>query len=316
MWKNRRVLVTGATGLLGGHLVEKLLEEGSEVTAIVRDFVPHSRYNLLPLPVNEVYGDIENFDYVSRTINEYQIQTVFHLAAQTQVRVANVNPLPTMRTNIMGTVNILEAARINKVNHVIVASIDKAYGASKVLPYDEGVPLRGSNPYDVSKSCADLLAQSYRKTYGMDIGITRCGNLFGPGDLNFDRLIPYTIRQLLEDEPVIIRSDGTMIRDYFYVKDAVHAYMCLAERVDHLHSSENYIYNFSYGQPMTVLQVVKFIAKLMGVEVLPRIQDQANNEIQEQHLDSSLAWNELKWEPIWTMGSALQQTIQWYKENL
>jgi CDP-glucose 4,6-dehydratase len=318
MWKNRKVLVTGATGLLGSHMVQELQEQKANVVCIVRDWVPDARFNNLAIMVNatEVRGNIEDFDLVNRTINEYQIQTVFHLAAQTQVGVANKNPIPTFKTNIMGTINVLEACRINQVEQVVIASSDKAYGSCDKLPYDENTPLHGDHPYDVSKSCADLIAQSYRNTYGLNVGITRCGNLFGPGDLNFNRLIPSTIRSLLNDEAPVIRSDGTMVRDYFYVKDAVLAYLTLAQEMMNMTCPNNSTFNFSYGVPCSVLDIVTTIQIIMGTRKKPVILNQASNEIQEQYLDSSRAEKFLGWKPKWGVYEALEETIQWYKENL
>lgn len=312
MWKNRRVLVTGATGLLGSHMVRELFDREAEIVIVKRDQMRDS-YLESDFVSHVAYGDVEDYAFVNRVVNEYQVQTIFHLAAQTQVGVANRNPLPTLRTNIMGTVNVLEAARINGTEQVIVASSDKAYGRAPYLPYDENTPLRGEHPYDVSKSCADLIAQSYRKTFSLDmsVAITRCGNLFGPGDLNYNRLIPGTIRSLLMGEAPQIRSDGKMVRDYFYVKDAVHAYLTLAEKLEDLFCYE---FNFSYGMPMNVLRMVEMIQQVMGTNLTPKILNQASNEIQEQYLDSHLAQRWLNWEPQWTMEDALRETVAWYKE--
>lgn len=318
-WKNRRVLVTGATGLLGSHLIEWLNNADANIVAIVRDFIPNSHYLAGPA-VDEVTGDVEDFKLVNRTISEYQVDMIFHLAAQTQVQIANRNPMSTFSTNIMGTVNVLEAARINNVKAVIVASSDKAYGCSPYLPYNEETPLRGIYPYDVSKSCVDLIAQSYAKTYHMNIGITRCGNLFGPGDLNFNRLIPGTIQSILSGQQPVIRSDGTMTRDYFYVKDAVDAYTTLMQRVFPKENTVSintcHIYNFSYGRPYTVYDMVMMISKIMSYKEFPVILNEASHEIQEQYLDSSNADAFLHWQPKWKIEDALKETIEWYKENL
>lgn len=316
MWKNRSVLITGASGLVGSHMLDELTNQKANIVCLLRDWIPASRYyrRSVIIETNEAYGDVEDFDLVSRVINEYQVQTVFHLAAQTQVGIANKNPLPTLRTNIMGTVNVLEACRINKVEQVLIASSDKAYGDHVWLPYDETTPLRGLHPYDVSKSCTDLIAQTYAKSYGLQVGITRCGNLFGPGDLNFNRLIPGTIQSLLAKEAPIIRSDGLMTRDYFYVKDAVHAYMMLAEYI-HQKGITPGIYNFSYGKPYSTLQMVELIQRVMGTNLVPVIQNQASNEIKEQFLNSAKAREEIKWSPKWTLEQALKETVEWYKVN-
>lgn len=315
MWNNRNVLVTGATGLLGSHLVEELINRGARVVSLVRDYVPHSRYYEKHTIIDSicVNGDVEDYYLMERIMNEYQIQTVFHLAAQTQVGIANRDPHPTLKTNIMGTINILEAARKLDIEQVVIASSDKAYGEAVRLPYDEQTPLRGKFPYDVSKTCADQIAQMYGYTYTMNVGITRCGNLFGPGDLNYNRLIPGTIKAILEHHPPIIRSDGKMTRDYFYVKDAVLAYLKLAEKMEDWIGSHEY--NFSYGKPCSVLGMVNLIRRIMDAPSYsqPIIQNNASNEIPEQYLDSSKARRQLEWQPKWDLESALEETIDWYK---
>ncbi len=234
-WSNRTVFVTGATGLLGSWLVKSLLERNASVVALVRDWIPESelvRSDALS-QIKIVRGDLADRDLLERVTGEYEVETVFHLAAQTIVGIANRNPISTFEANIRGTWNLLEACRRSPaVRQVIVASSDKAYGINEELPYSEDTPLRGSHPYDVSKSCADLIAQSYFKSFDTPVCITRCGNLYGGGDLNWNRLIPGTIRSALRDESPIIRSDGSYIRDYFYVADGALAYLHLAELMD------------------------------------------------------------------------------------
>lgn len=321
-WKGRKVFITGATGLLGAHLVDYLSQLGAECVCLIRDYVPTARFYSLGWtnPV-QVRGDVNDFNVVNRIINEYQIETVFHLAAQTQVGVANKNPIPTLQTNIMGTINVLEACRLNSnVEEVIVASSDKAYGSAPVLPYSEDTPLHGLHPYDVSKSCADLIAQTYRNTYSLNVGVTRCGNLFGPGDLNFNRLVPGTIRDLLSGRPPTIRSDGKMIRDYFYVKDAVLAYKWLAEWLhkepNQVHLPETvFCFNFSSGSPLTVLELVDLIQMCLETHFEPVILNQATYEISKQYLDSSLA-RAFGWKPQWHRETALIETVAWYRNYL
>ena len=231
-WRDRNVFVTGATGLLGSWLVETLLKARANVVGLVRDWVPQSRlFNRnLDQRLIMVRGAVEDFYTLERTLNEYEIDTVFHLAAQTLVEIANRNPLSTFETNVRGTWNLLEACRrVPTVRRIVLASSDKAYGDQKALPYSEEAPLQGSHPYDVSKSCADLIAAAYFKTYGLPVCVTRCGNFYGGGDLNFSRVVPGTIRSVLSDERPVIRSDGASLREFIFVENAVSAYMTLAE---------------------------------------------------------------------------------------
>lgn len=233
-WNNKNVFVTGGTGFLGSYLVKKLVNSGANVTVLVRDSIPKSNMYIGEeyKSISVVSGKLEDYDIFERILGEYEIDTIFHLAAQAIVGVANKNPLGTFSSNIQGTWNVLEAARRSPlVKQIIVASSDKAYGDQEKLPYDENMPLQGKHPYDVSKSCTDLIAQTYYETYKLPVCITRCGNLYGGGDLNFNRIIPQTIQLVLNGEAPVIRSDGSFIRDYFYVEDAVDAYIALAEKV-------------------------------------------------------------------------------------
>lgn len=310
-WRDRPVLVTGATGLLGGHLVEALQARGAMVVTLVRDQIV---YRGAPGDA-EVCGDVTDQALVERVLAEYDIQTVFHLAAQTQVQVANNSPVGTFDSNIRGTWSVLEACRRVGVEQIVVASSDKAYGQSP-MPYDESTPLDPAYPYDVSKACADLIARAYAHTYNMPVCVTRCGNLYGPGDLNWQRLIPGTIRSLLYGEMPIIRSNGSLSRDYFYVEDAAQAYLHLAERMDDDPSIHGWAFNFSAGLPVTVLGMVGQIAKAMGLNVAVDIRDTAKGEIQSQHLDCSWAKERLDWEPQWTRHDALAKTAAWYRTYL
>jgi CDP-glucose 4,6-dehydratase len=313
-WRGRPVFVTGATGLLGSWLVEALAERGASVTCLVRDWVSRSR--LLQSgalsSINIVRGELEDHDLLTRVLNEYEIDTVFHLGAQTIVGTASRSALSTFESNVRGTWNLLEACKTcsKLVKRVLVASSDKAYGAHEHLPYTEDMPLQGRFPYDVSKSCADLIALSYFHTYRLPVAITRCGNLFGGGDLNFNRLIPGTIRSVLHDEAPIIRSDGTFIRDYFYVRDAVEAYLQLAERLPEFAGQA---FNFGNETPLSVLEVVQQILAAMDAGSLrPVILNEASHEIPRQYLDCSKARQLLEWSPRFGMEQGLRETIEWY----
>jgi len=299
LWRHRRVLVTGATGLLGGWLVESLLARGAHVVAIVRDGVPRSRLirERIVERVDVASGDVTDYVFVERVLAEYEIECVFHLAAQTIVGIANRAPLSTFETNVRGTWNVLEAARrVPTLQQVVVASSDKAYGDHDTLPYDETAPLLGRHPYDVSKSAADLIAQSYWHTFGLRVAVTRCGNLFGGGDLNWNRIVPGTIRSALAGERPVIRSDGRLIRDYLYVEDAVDAYLLVAEALaegDHVEGI-----NVSYEQPQTVLEIVERILRRLGrTDLRPDIRDEAAGEIRDQYLNASRARKLLGWTP-------------------
>lgn len=319
-WRERNVFVTGASGLLGSWLTEELVRRGARVTCLVRDWVPESRLmesNLLAR-VRTVRGELEDYQVLLRALNEYEIDTVFHLGAQTIVGTASRSALSTFEANIRGTWNLLEAAKQcgRILQRVIVASSDKAYGSHDVLPYTEDAPLQGRFPYDVSKSCTDLIAFSYYHTYRLPVAVTRCGNLFGGGDLNFNRLIPGTIRSALFDESPIIRSDGTFVRDYFYVRDAVEAYLQLAERLP----DEKFVgqaFNFGTETPMSVIDLVQHMLGLMGKSHLePRILNEASHEIPRQYLDCAKARRMMGWRPSFTMDEGLRETIEWYRERL
>jgi CDP-glucose 4,6-dehydratase len=315
-WRHRRVFVTGATGLLGSEMVATLVARGAEVTCLVRDWVPASRLlsSGVAAETNVVCGDLIDADLLVRAINEYEIDTVFHLGAQAIVGAASRSPVGTFDTNIRGTWNLLEACRLNAtlVKRVIVASSDKAYGMADQLPYTEDTPLQGRFPYDVSKSCADLVALSYFHSYQLPVVVTRCGNLWGPGDLNYNRLIPGTIRSALLGEAPIIRSDGTYRRDYFYVKDAVEAYLTLASKMLELNLAGQ-AFNFGNEQPVTVLEVVRIILRVMGASTLvPTILGEATREIPDQFLDCAKARRVLNWAPRYDFESGLAETVPWY----
>jgi CDP-glucose 4,6-dehydratase len=315
-WVNKNVFVTGCTGLLGSWLTEELIKSEANVVALVRDHVPRSRIYSEAIidKLNVISGSLEDYYVIERALNEYEIEIVFHLAAQTIVPIANNNPLSTFESNIKGTWVLLEACRRNRqVKKIIVASSDKAYGDQKILPYTEEMPLMGRNPYDVSKSCADLISQMYFHHFGLPVCVTRCGNLFGGGDLNFNRIVPGTIRSVFYNERPIIRSDGKYVRDYFYVKDAAKAYMLLAEKLDDT-NIVGQIFNFGNDIPMTVLEITAEILSLMGrSDIEPIILNKAKGEISEQYLSSKKAREMLGWEPNYSLTEGLAETIEWYK---
>ena len=315
-WHDRPVFVTGATGLLGGWLVRRLVEEGASVTALVRDWVPQS--TLLTADwlkkVTIVRGDVRDQVVLERSLGEYEIDTVFHLAAQTIVGVANRNPVSTLDTNVRGTWALLEAARRSPLTKaVIIASSDKAYGDHEELPYDEDAALQGEHPYDVSKSCADLIAKMYAVTFGVPVAVTRCGNFYGGGDLNWNRLIPGTIRSALKNERPVIRSDGTLIRDYFYVEDGAAAYMQLAQALHARPELRGEAFNFSNELQVDVLTLTKKILERMKSPLEPDVRAEARNEIQHQWLSAAKARRMLGWAPQFTLDEGLERTIAWYK---
>ena len=314
-WKNRNVFITGCTGFLGWWLTDELVKQGANVVGLVRDTVPRSPFYLkgLDKKITVVHGALEDYYLIERAINEHEIDTVFHLAAQAIVGVANRNPLSTFEANIKGTWVLLEACRRNSgVSRVIVASSDKAYGQHDSLPYDESYPLQGNHPYDVSKSCADLIAATYHNTYSTPVCITRCGNLFGPGDLNYNRIVPGTMRDIYNNQRPVIRSDGSPLRDYIFVQDIAHAYMLLAEKMENpeIHGKA---FNFGTGSPVSVLELIQLVLKVSDREDLePDVQNTAKGEILHQYLSSDLARSLLGWEHTASLETRLRETYDWY----
>jgi CDP-glucose 4,6-dehydratase len=319
-WSGRRVFVTGATGLLGGWMVDDLLRRGADVIALVRDEVRNSLFTIAGLDkgTTVVRGDLADACLLRRILAEFEVQTVLHLAAQAIVGTAKIDPVGTLETNVRGTWNLLDAIRLTRtVSACVVASSDKAYGIPQSLPYSEDHPLRGVYPYDVSKSCTDLVCRMYAATYGLPIAITRCGNLYGGGDLNFSRMIPGLIRATLASQRFLIRSDGLFVRDYLYAKDAVKGYLTLAELLTCRPELHGEAFNFSIEVHPTVLDVVNLVLRLMHAEDLtPIVQNIASAEIRQQYLSAAKAHSQLGWRPSYTLESGLRETIDWYSKHL
>ncbi len=319
-WLDRTVFVTGATGLLGSAIVRRLVALRATPVCLVRDWVGQSRFFEEELDRHTVVvrGELEDFELLLRAINEYEIDTVLHLGAQTIVGTAARSPLSTFESNIRGTWNLLEACRLcpRTVSRVVIASSDKAYGEHSQLPYTEQFPLHARYPYDVSKACADMIGISYFHSFGLPVAVTRCGNLFGGGDLNYNRLVPGTIRSALRGETPLIRSDGTYLRDYFYVEDAVDAYLHLAQALP----QENIVgevFNFGNETPVSVLEMVELILELSGqTSLAPKVLGEASGEILCQNLDCTKARSALDWRPQRTMSEGLEATIAWYRNHL
>ncbi len=315
-WQDRPVLVTGGSGLLGGWLVKRLVHGGADVVCLLRDWVPQSELVQTGFfdRVKVVRGDVRDQALLERVLGEYEIHTVFHLAAQTIVTIANRNPVSTFESNIQGTWALLEACRRSpKIAQVILASSDKAYGDQTRLPYDENTPLQGQHPYDVSKSCADLIARTYAVSYGLPVAITRCGNFYGGGDLNWNRIVPGTIRSILRGQRPIIRSDGSFVRDYFYVEDGAAAYTLLAEKLAENPELAGEAFNFSNEIQVSVLDLVENLLRLTGSDLKPQVLNEVSNEIKHQYLSAAKARSLLGWTPQFTLEEGLARTLAWYE---
>jgi CDP-glucose 4,6-dehydratase len=315
-WTDRPTLVTGATGFAGSWLVQRLHELGADVVCLVRDWSPQShlvRTGLID-SVKRVRGDVCDQALIERVLGEYEVDTVFHLAAQTIVGIANRNPVSTLQTNIAGTWSVLEACRRSPaVKNIVVASSDKAYGDAEGR-YGEDTPLRGRHPYDVSKSCADLIAQAYAATYKLPVTITRCGNFYGGGDLNWNRIVPGTIRSIFRGQAPVIRSNGSPVRDYFYIEDGAAAYITLAEAMASNPDVCGQAFNFSNESEITVLDVTRLILRLMHSSLEPDVRNHATNEIGYQALNAAKARETLGWRPMYSLEQAMGQTIDWYRD--
>jgi CDP-glucose 4,6-dehydratase len=319
-WHEKSVLVTGGTGLVGSWLVKRLLDDGAHVTCLILDFDFRSELfrsgNIDE--VSTIAGNLASLSTVKRAVFQNECSTIFHLGAQTIVRTALLDPVQTFESNIQGTWNVLEVARNSGglVTKVLIASSDKAYGSVKTLPYHEDMPLQGVSPYDVSKSCADLLSTTYAKIYGVPLVIARCGNIYGGGDLNWNRIVPGTIRSLLLGEQPQIRSDGLSVRDYIYVEDAVDAYLSMAIGLD---DSEivGEAFNFSREEPMTVLEMYEQVCEsVTGKYVEPQVLNTATHEILSQFLSSKKARDKLGWQSVFSIKEGLKRTVDWYRDFL
>jgi len=318
-WKGKKALITGADGFIGSWIAKELVDRGANVVTIIRDIKrPRISLDLLEIrdKITIVQGDITDYGLVQRVLNEYSIDTCFHLAAQAIVSIANRSPLSTFKSNITGTWVVLEAVRNSKtIERVVVASSDKAYGDQEKMPYTEDMPLLGAYPYDASKACADILSRSFAKTYGLPIAVTRCANVYGGVDLHMDRLVPGTVCSVLKGETPIIRSDGTPKRDYMYVKDAVNAYLILAEKLDRKEIWGE-AFNFGTEKPVSVLELFNKIIETCEKDVKPRILNEAKNEIQCQYLSSEKARKLLGWSVKHSLDEGLKETVEWYKKYL
>lgn len=317
-WHERRVYITGASGLVGSWLVKRLLAERAYVLALIHDSDPQTELfrsrDINRLAV--VNGALEDYHTQERALNEHEIDTVFHLGAQPIVPTANRNPLPTFEANIRGTWNVLEACRVHQslVKRIVVASSDKAYGDAEKLPYTEDMPVAGRHPYDVSKSCTDLIAMAYADTYRLPVAVARCGNIYGGGDLNWSRIVPGTIRSLMMGIPPVIRSDGMYTRDFIHVEDVVHAYLTLCDALERP-GVQGEAFNFSPETRVTVIAIVECIGRLLGRSDLePVILNQAKDEIRDQYLDASKAQRVLGWSPRFSLDQGLKETIRWYEQ--
>ncbi|MFA5871115.1 MAG: GDP-mannose 4,6-dehydratase [Parcubacteria group bacterium] len=314
-FKGKNVLITGATGLVGGHIAEKLVEQGAVVFITRRARDPRSYFAEKKLDKKTVSAicDIKDYDRVFDIISKYEIEYIFHVAAQPIVPTAFINPKEALGTNIMGTVNVLEAARhCSNIKGIVVASSDKAYG-KKCDNATEDAPMAGDHPYDVSKSCADLIARTYAKTYGLPTAVSRFGNIYGPGDLNINRIIPGMMRALVLDETLELRSDGTFIRDYVYVKDVADGYILLMENIDKFKGEA---FNFSTGYNFSVLELIEKVSKVVGAECKYTIIDNQKNEIPSQSLNYEKATNVLGWKSTYTFEEGIRETFEWYKKYL
>lgn len=315
-WKNRTVFVTGHEGFVGSWLSRTLIENNSRVIGvdIVKDR-PSSPLDGLRRKMTCIKGDIADIGLVKRLLKIHSPSVIFHLAAEALVGEAHKNPLRTFRSNIEGTWNILEASRDKRfIEAIVAASSDKAYGPHPKLPYREGAALKGNHPYDVSKSCADLLCQAYHHTYDVPVSITRCGNIYGPGDYHFSRIVPDTIRSIIRKQPLIIRSDGRFVRDYIYIEDIIAAYMRLAEEMRRKNLAGE-AFNFSNESPLSVLTLVNAIYRTAGERSNYKILNTAKYEIKAQYLSAAKARKILGWRPRHTLREGLLKTIKWYRNR-
>ena len=315
-WSGRKVLITGAAGLLGGWVARDLLGSGASVLGLDVAW-DGPRATIPPQGVERIDGDVRNTLLLEELLNDRGVDTVIHLAAQTLVGPAIEDPVDTFSNNIEGSWSLLEACRIaGDVRRIVVASSDKAYGDASGRPYREDMPLRAHHPYDTSKAVTDLLAQTYAHTYGLPVAVTRCGNLYGGGDLNWSRIIPGTIRSVLEGQDPVIRSDGTFVRDYLYVRDAAVGVLALANAVGDRPELGGTAFNFAAGVRLPVIDVVRRLLKLMGSDLEPVILGLPLREIPDQRVSAARARRLLGWRPRATADSGMSETIDWYRSYL
>lgn len=312
-WKGKHVLVTGGAGLVGSHIVEELVGNGAIVIVLDKEIDPRSYFATKGLDKLSVQalGNLKDYGRVFDVISKYEVEYIFHMGAQAIVPTSFINPLETFESNAMGTVNVLEAARhVHSVKGIVVASSDKAYGHSEKLPYTEEMPLRGKSPYDASKSCTDIIAQSYAASYGLPVTIARFGNIYGPGDLNFNRIIPGAIKAGLLGETLEIRSDGRMVREYLYVKDAADGYLMLCQNIE---KSRGEAFNLSSGLKLSVLGVVDKVSQAMGKKISYTVLNKAKCEIPEQCLSTKKVEQFFGWKTKHPIEKGLKETVDWYR---
>jgi CDP-glucose 4,6-dehydratase len=314
-WAGRRVLVTGAAGLLGRSVSEQLIDRGAVVLGLDIAWPAHEVDRSAGL--NVVPGDVRDRSALDALLLAERVDTVIHLAAQTLVGPAVEDPVTTFSHNVEGTWTVLEACRARpSVERIVVASSDKAYGDAGGRPYRETMALRAAHPYDASKAMADLLAQTYAHTYGAPVAITRCANLYGGGDVNWSRIVPGTIRSVLLGESPVIRSDGTFVRDYLFVRDAAIAVLVLADAVGRRPELRGEPFNFAAGQRLTALEMVERILRVMRSPLRPTILATASNEVPIQRVSAARARRELGWRPQVSLAAGLAETVAWYRAHL
>ena len=315
-WENKNVLVTGAGGFKGSHLVEKLIKTDANIISLVRDFDPKSYFEMQKLGDKSVVvvGDLKDYRKIVDILSKYEITTIFHLGAQPIVTTALLNPIETLETNIMGTANILDAAKnYSKIEEIVMVSSDKAYGPTENIPYKETERLQGKAPYDVSKSCADLIAQMYSKIFNLPVTIARCANVFGPGDLNWNRIVPGIMESIIKNKTLQLRSDGKMIREYIYVKDSIDAYINLAENIN---KTRGEAFNVTGKNVMSVLEIIKKTSDILDRKIDYEILNNARSEIPKQYLDGNKIKNSLGWEAKTNFEEAIKETFEWYNQTL
>lgn len=322
-WKDKRILITGANGFLGSHLSIELLKKGAFVIGIIKENPKVSYLNIALKDISNpkikiIKSDITNFKAMLRIFKQHKPDIYLHLAAQPIVSIANKSPLLTFQTNIKGTWNILEIGRICKTKALVVASSDKAYGEQKKLPYREKAALNALHPYDTSKACADMLTRCYAYTYGLNVAVTRCSNIYGPGDFNFSRIIPDTIHSCIINKTPVIRSDGTPLRDYIFIDDVVEAYLLLTKHLYNKVIKKGEVFNFGSGKPISVLALVNkilIIAKRHNLKPIILSKKKIHGEIDRQYLSSDKAYKILGWKYKYTLDKGLDKAYKWYKTH-